>query len=663
MSDILWKDVESFSEAASESEKEDTGSKFSAGATDIAGVIKNKLCSSEPFDTVINLAGIEDGSTIHEGKRGISIGALVKLEDLAKNDIVRQKYTALSEAAAHTASDHLRKKGTIAGNLCQENRCWYFRAGGNKYECLRKGGHYCYAIEGENQFHSIFGAERVEGLPCRSDCPSKIDIPDYMAKLRNNDIAGAAEILLENNPLAAMTGRVCPHFCEENCNRCATDDAVSIREVERYVGDYILENAAKLIKIPSEGSGKKAAVIGGGPAGLSAAYYLRKQGHQVTVFEKQKEAGGMLRYAIPGYRLPKNIVRKQIQIFEQMGIEFKTGVSVGKDADLVDIMNEFDAVVLAAGSWKGLPTGIEGENNFLSGLQLLKEINEGRKELPGKKIAVLGGGNTAMDVVRTLKRMGADVCIIYRRTRIEMPAISNDVDKAIEESIEFKYLTQPIMAKKKEDGTIDLTCSKMKLGEPDESGRRRPVLVPNSAFTDNYDAVVTAFGEVPDTDFLPLNYLANKDRLNVRDGYIGDNLFGGGDFITGASTVTEAMASGKAAAKAVGRYLGVFARSQKICIGLPRMDEKTPRTKIPEMTPEERAGNLSGEDTRTLCEEEAVREANRCLNCSCIAVNCSDIAPALIAFNAVIVTNQRRIAAERFFAVKVPGSTVLERVR
>jgi len=661
MNSIQWESAKSVENAVQKLEESGKKARVCAGGTDLTGGIKEGIYPDGQLYKIISLDEITGKDSICEADGWLRIGALTKLEDLGENDLINRNYFALGEAARNTASDHLRKKGTIAGNICQDNRCWYFRAEGNQYNCLRKGGHYCYAAEGENEFHSIFGAMRTKELPCRHDCPSGIDIPDYMARIRKSDFKGAAEILLENNPLAAMTGRVCPHFCEMNCNRAATDEAVSIREVERYLGDYILNHSEELLKVPSVNTKKKIAVIGGGPAGLSASFFLRRKGHEVTVFESQKEAGGMLRYAIPAYRLPKNIVQKQVHVLSGMGIEIKNGIRVGKDVQLERIMDEYDAVLLACGAWKGRSTGIKGEEFMLSGLNLLREIADGRKEIPEKRVAVLGGGNTAMDVVRTLKRMGADARIIYRRTRAEMPAISHDVDKAIEEGICMDYLTQPLEVSRNTDGNLTLTCSRMELGESDASGRRRPVPVAGSEFLMEFDAVVTAFGETADTGFIEKEYLNEKGGLAVNDGYVGRNLFAGGDYVSGPSTVTEAMDSGKKAARAIDAFLG--GKEEKVCsrcIGLPRMDEHTPRIPYPELPPAERTQNIDGEDVCSLAEREAAAEANRCLNCACVAVNCSDLAPALVAFHANIITNKRIIPAEKFWSVKVPGSTALD---
>ncbi|WP_041272282.1 FAD binding domain-containing protein [Desulfitobacterium hafniense] len=661
-----------------------SGAVAKAGGTDLLGAMKKNILPHYP-KVVVNIDSIQGLDYIKEEDGMLKIGALAKLAEVAENSVVKEKYTALAEAAKKTASPNLRNMGTIGGNICQYNRCWYLRASGNYFDCLRKGGSTCYAISGDNRFHSIFGGIRIEGgLPCADDCPSGIAIPDYLGKVKAGDMAGAAAILLESNPLPAMTGRVCPHFCEDHCNRGDLDEAVSIRDLERKVGDYILEHASELIKAPEKESGKKAAVIGAGPAGLAAAFYLRLMGHSVTIIDAKEEAGGMLTYAIPAYRLPKEIVKKQVNALKATGIEFNMGVRIGQDIQLDKLMADYDAVFVACGAWKEKPTGIKGEELLLSGLNFLNDVAGGMSKLPKPEktivcadrggcsliggvqhVAVLGGGNTAIDVARTLQRMGAVPVIVYRRTIEEMPAIKHDIEKAIEEGIEIRFLTQPVEAAQK-GAKVVLTCSKMELGEPDASGRRRPVAVLNSEFNLEFDAVITAFGEDADTSFVPSKYLDGK-WLKADGAYVGDNLFSGGDYLSGPSTVTQAMASGKKAAKAINAYLGGEEQEcgcTSECSGLLDLSnpcmEQACRAVAPEMAVAERIKNLTGEDVASLDDAAFGTEANRCLNCGCVAVNCSDTAPALIALDAQIITTKRTIPADKFWSSKAPGSTILE---
>jgi hypothetical protein len=252
-----------------------------AGGTDILGILKDKVHPVYP-QVLVDIKNIEGLDSIRENSSGIKIGALTTLSEITKNKTIRQDYPMLADAAHAVASPQLRNMGTIGGNICQEPRCWYYRNPDNAFHCLRKGGDKCPALTGENRFHSIFGSMRVGSPGCCSSCPDNVEIPRYMERLRAGEIAEAARIILETNPMPAITGRVCPHFCEQGCNRNEQDSAVSVRAVERRVGDYILENVKAYTKAPVKKNGKKVAIVGGGPAGLTCAYFLRQKGFGVV---------------------------------------------------------------------------------------------------------------------------------------------------------------------------------------------------------------------------------------------------------------------------------------------------------------------------------------------------------------------------------------------
>jgi len=491
-----------------------------------------------------------------------------------------------------------------------------------------------------------------------------------MSKIREGDIAGAARILLDFNPLPAITGRVCPHFCESECNRTSLDEAVSIRSVERSIGDFILEYASEIIKPPESETGKSVAIVGSGPAGLSAAYYLRRIGNSVTVFEVMDEPGGMLTYGIPTYRLPKNVVRKQIRALEGMGIQLKLGTDALKDIGLEKLMKNYDAVFLACGAWKERPSGIEGEQLMMSGTEFLRNSNLGIRELPGKKVAVIGGGNVAIDVARTLLRLGAEPVVMYRRSREEMPAVKEEVEKAEQEGIDIQYLTLPVEVTR-QDKILLLRCTRMELGPLDETGRPRPVPVEGSEFTIEFDAAITAIGEEADKSIVPGEFLDKGGRLKVDESghYLGKNVFAGGDFVTGPSSVAEAAAAGRRAADLIDRYLGgrgmQYGGQDGKATGFPEKFNssylrKTARVQTPELPVAERIQSIDVEDTGSLDLSEAEEEANRCFNCGCVAVNSSDMAPALISLGAKIRTSRRVIEAGDFFAVDGNNTTVLD---
>jgi NADPH-dependent glutamate synthase beta subunit-like oxidoreductase len=639
--------------------------KVIAGGTDLVVQMKDNILPEYP-EVIINIKTISGLDYIREEGKTLKLGALTRLEDIAQDRVVQTRYSLLAEAARRTASPHIREMGSIGGNICQSNRCWYYWVPDNRFYCARKGGKLCYALTGDGRYHSIFGGTRVNGTPCSTDCPANVDIPSYLSQIREGNLTRAARTLLDYNPLPAVTGRVCPHFCEGGCNRGEFDEAVSIKGIERFIGDYILDNAGKIITPPEGSTGKSVAVVGSGPAGLSAAYYLRRLGYSVTVFEKMEEAGGLLTYGIPPYRLPKDVVSKQLKALEGMGIEFKLKSSIGKDKT-VKLMKSFDAVFMACGAWKETLAGVDGEELMMSGIEFLKNSNLGAREVPGKKVAVIGGGNAAVDVARTLLRLGAEPVIVYRRSRAEMPAVKEEVEKAEEEGIKIQFLTQPLAAAKK-GGRIALRCTKMKLGPLDKSGRPKPVPVAGSEFTAEFDAVMKAIGEEPDTSAIPTEFLDKNGRLKMdASSYsLGKNVFAGGDFVTGPATVVAALASGRKAASAIDRYLGGKGtqNNQSKAGRLPaKFDSfcltKTSRAETPELPAAKRVKSLDIEDVKNLNSTAVKTEANRCFNCSCVAVNSSDMAPALIALEAKIKTTRRKIKVDDFFAVDGDKTTVL----
>jgi NADPH-dependent glutamate synthase beta subunit-like oxidoreductase len=631
-----------------------------AGGTDLLGEMQDAILPEYP-EVVVNIKSIPGLDYIREENGKLRIGALTRLEDITTSGLVNEKFPVLAEACSRTASPHIREMGTIAGNICQSNRCWYYWVPDNRFNCLRKGGATCFAVNGDARYHSIFGGTRVGRTPCSAECPANVDIPDYLAKLREGDIAGAARILLEANPLPAITGRVCPHSCETKCNRVGYDETVSIKYIERYLGDYILDQP-DMLKPESPGTGKKVAIAGSGPAGLAAAYYLNRAGHEVTIFEKRVKAGGLLTYGIPPYRLPRDVVEKQIQALFDAGVRFNTGASVDVDG----LAKEFDAVLLACGAGKERHAGIPGEQYLASGMEFLRDTGTGKRNVPGKKVAVIGGGNVAVDVARTLLRLGAEPVVLYRRGREEMPALGEEVEKAVEEGIAMQFLTLPVRAENK-DGGISLTCTKMKLGAPDASGRPRPEPVPGSEFITEYDAVMEALGEEPDLAVVPQEYLAEGKLRLDESCRVGGNIFAGGDFASGPATVVQAIAGGRQAAAGIYRYLGGQASEPSGGRGreMPRKFAgeclgKTARAKAPEVPAPERVKSLDAEDVGGLDRSAVDAEAARCFNCGCVAVNPSDLAPALVASGADIRTNRRVIPAEDFFTVAGDRTTVLE---
>ena len=458
--------------------------------------------------------------------------------------------------------------------------------------------------------------------PCIKACPTNTLIPQYFDQLIRGNLDAAGWVLLEHNPIPSVTGRVCPHPCEIGCNRGRYDQPISIREIERFVGDHILDKKGIPPRVET---GKRVAVVGSGPAGMSAAFYLRRKGHTVVVYEKEEKGGGVLRYGIPEYRLPKDIVDREFQALERMGVQFKYRTTVGKDVSVEQLLQEYDAVFLGHGAMKERHMGIPGEEHFLSGLEFLWEVNHGNLTPPGKKVAVIGGGNVAMDVARALLRLGAEPIVLYRRTQKEMPALKEEVERALEDGIEFRFLTQPVAARK-ENGKIILTCVKMQLGERDRSGRPRPVPVEGSEHDLEFDAVVAAIGEYVDTSFLPKEAL-DKDGWLVADKKTGrtpvKGLFAGGDAVLGPATVVEAIGMGRRAAEAIDAYLnGVedykpapLPRTVSYKYIMTEYFPKAPRVEVPQLSVEERIKDYFKEEVLGYDLDRAVKEALRCFSC------------------------------------------------
>lgn len=411
---------------------------------------------------------------------------------------------------------------------------------------------------------------------CVKGCPVAIDIPGFVEKVKEGNIEAAYQIISESSALPAVCGRVCPQEtqCEGKCIRGIKGEPVSIGKLERFVADWARENGIKPV-CAAEKKNKKVAVIGSGPAGLTCAGDLAKMGYDVTIFEALHEAGGVLIYGIPEFRLPKEaVVAKEIENVKALGVKIETNVVVGKAVTIDELMDEegFSAVFIGSGA--GLPKfmGIPGENSngvfsaneYLTRSNLMKAFNEESNTpiMIGKKVAVVGGGNVAMDAARTALRLGAEVHIVYRRSEEELPARVEEVHHAKEEGIIFDLLTNPTEIIADESGWVTgMKCIKMELGEPDESGRRRPVEVEDSEFVMELDTVIMSLGTSPNplisstTEGLEVNkwkciVADEKDGKTTKEG-----VYAGGDAVTGAATVILAMGAGKAAAKGIDEYL------------------------------------------------------------------------------------------------------------
>ena len=411
---------------------------------------------------------------------------------------------------------------------------------------------------------------------CIKGCPVAINIPGFIEKVKEGNIEEAYQIIAESSSLPAVCGRVCPQEsqCEGKCIRGIKGEPVSIGKLERFVADWATENNIKPTSTVAK-KGKKVAVIGSGPAGLTCAGDLAKMGYDVTIFEALHEAGGVLVYGIPEFRLPKeNVVKKEIENVLSLGVRIETNVVIGKSITIDELMEEEGYCAVFIGSGAGLPKfmGIPGEtangvfsaNEFLTRSNLMKAYKEGCQTpiKQGKKVAVVGGGNVAMDAARTALRLGSEVHIVYRRSEEELPARVEEVHHAKEEGIIFNLLTNPVEILKDENGWVNgIKCIKMELGEPDASGRRKPVVVEGSEFVMDVDTVIMSLGTSPN----PLisattNGLeTNKYKCIIADEEFGktskEGVYAGGDAVTGAATVILAMGAGKAGAKGIDEYL------------------------------------------------------------------------------------------------------------
>ena len=425
-----------------------------------------------------------------------------------------------------------------------------------------------------------------KNMPCVSGCPVQIHIPDFIAKVAEGDFEAAYQIIAQDSALPAVCGRVCPQEtqCESKCVRGIKGEPVGIGRLERFVADWHNANATEKAARPAS-NGHRVAVIGSGPAGLTCAGDLARKGYEVTVFEALHLAGGVLVYGIPEFRLPKSIVQKEVDGLKDLGVKIETNAVVGRSITIDELMEEMKFEAVFIGSGAGLPMfmhipgenlkGVYSANEFLTRINLMKAYREGADtpimDLKGKKVAVVGGGNVAMDAARCSKRLGADVYIIYRRSEAELPARAEEVEHAKEEGIIFKTLTNPVeilgynnpedKRDPKNGSVVGIKCVEMELGEPDASGRRRPIEVPGSEFEMEVNSVIMSLGTNPN----PLirsttpGLETNKHGCIVTSGDDGDTsregVYAGGDAVTGAATVIKAMGAGKAAAKAIDEYI------------------------------------------------------------------------------------------------------------
>lgn len=466
--------------------------------------------------------------------------------------------------------------------------------------------------------------------PCQLNCPARTDCQGYVGMIANGEYDSALKIIKSNIPLPAAIGRVCPHPCEKACRRKNVEEPINIAQLKAFAADMDL-NKDSYVPECKESTGKKIAVIGGGPAGLSAAYYLTIMGHEVTVYDMMEKMGGMLRYGIPQYRLPKEILDKEIAIIEKTGVKLVNNVKLGKDFTIESLKAENDAVIVAVGAWKSSSMRTPGEElqGVYGGIDFLRAVIQGNAPAIGDKVAVCGGGNTAMDACRTAVRLGAkEVYVVYRRTRNEMPAEKIEIDEAEEEGVIYKFLTNPISFNGEDGKVKSITLQVMELGEPDASGRRKPVPVEGKTEEIAVDSVILAIGQKlvqGDVSELTLN---NRGNIEADPDFFTTNIdgvFAIGDATNkGASIAVEAIGEADRCARAVDAYLNGQAFDTRVPY-ISKRDEAaidySDRAKQSRLTPKVLAPEVRNksfaEVSLGFTEEEAKAEASRCLECGC----------------------------------------------
>ncbi len=473
---------------------------------------------------------------------------------------------------------------------------------------------------------------KIGTSPCKAACPAHIHVQGYIALASKGKYLEALKLIRKDNPFPAVCGRVCTKPCEKQCSRGKIDEPVAIDYIKRFIADFELNgkfSEEEILPEISEKRDKKIAILGAGPSGLSCAYFLAQNGYDVVVFEKEEKPGGMLTYGIPPYRLPKDVVEKEIDLIKKLGVTIKCNTTVGKDISIPDLISQYDAIFIGFGAQKGAKLGVPGEESkgvFL-GLEFLKRINKGEKIDVGERVAVVGGGNVAIDAVRTALRLGAkDVYLLYRRTEEEMPADEEEIKEAKEEGVIFKFLVAPKRIIE-EDGKIKaIECIRMKLGEPDESGRRRPIPITGSEHTIEVDTVIAAIGQVTDLSAISSDLgikLTKRGTIEVDPVTYQTNekkIFCGGDIVFGPKTVIEAIASGKEAAISIDRFLRgqdlKSGRETSFKVAEPDISgkPKIPRKDMPKLPPEERKSKFS-EVQLGFSEQDVKYESERCINC------------------------------------------------
>lgn len=470
--------------------------------------------------------------------------------------------------------------------------------------------------------------------PCADTCPNHNQIRKMLTTIMKAEdyekpydqaFEEAFYIFLETTPFPSVCGRVCPHPCEGECNRKDKEGAVAINSVERFIGDYGLEHGLKPKMVTEEKNGEKVAVVGSGPAGMSCAYQLARRGYQVTVFEAFPKAGGMLRYGIPDYRLPAKVLDAEIQRIVDMGVELKLNTAVGNDIPYADLQKDYKAIFVGLGAHKGLKLRVEGEDaeNVFTGTDFLHRINAGEKVEVGNKVVVIGGGDTAIDAARVARRLGSDSTILYRRTKTEMPAIDEEIEGALEEGVKIDFLAAPIEIYRSNGKATGIKCQRMELGEPDASGRRRPVPIDGDTYDMDITTLIAAISQEPDfTGFE--EFIEGRDWIKTDEKFKTkiESAYSGGDN-TNLGLVIDAIYHGRIAAEAINELatneeVSKWPPEQKV-VRLAEMAhqhyDEMQRNGVVAVPVTDRLAQIDLEIMPTMTQDMAIAEAKRCMSC------------------------------------------------
>ncbi len=516
---------------------------------------------------------------------------------------------------------------------------------------------------------SAFAIDKRGVSPCKDACPAGISVQGYVALIAQGKFKEALELIRRDNPLPAVCGRVCTHPCESACARGQIDEPIAIRDLKRFVAEWEIAQGQMDLPATKPATGHKVAIIGSGPAGLSAAYYLALEGIGVTIFEALSVTGGMLRVGIPDYRLPPAILDYEIAYIQALGVEIRTNQRLGRDFTLPQLQEQgYEAVIMAVGAHQCLSLGVPGEDvaGVRPGVEFLRQANQGQAASPGRRVVVVGGGNVAMDSARTALRLGSqEVTVLYRRTRQEMPADPEEIEEALEEGIHFEFLAAPKRFIAEAGRLVGVEVIRMELGPPDASGRPRPQEIPGSEYVMEIEGALAAIGQEPDLQCLDDTCrldVGRKNCLSVDPLTLQSNLpyvFAGGDAVLGPATVIQAVAQGKEAARSIERLLAGQdlrqGRTQQRTLARPQIEgtEPQPRQKPVHADPGLRAQGF-GEVVATLSEEAARAEAARCLSCGI----CSECYQCVTACQAGAIQHQqapREIQLQVGAVVMAPG--------